>query len=345
MATVTGFESLTTPTKSELRQFAELFAPLFSASSPETRRQAVAALSQCPTVPPAVSLFIASQPISVAATFLTSSPCLSDDLLIMIARTQGLAHARAIVRREALSPRVIDALKDLRHEKRPDRPRAGEPSLDPAAPSPLADALAAAEDAAREKDLERQRREDTLRQTIKTLAHQLDRPDSDRLGLRTLTPMQEALLTRFARNRETGLFASTLADGLSSSRWLAERIMLDISGGQLAVTLTGLAMDAQDAAGVLTSLYPQLLMREGQRNRAERLLASLDPAECETRIEAWLRADGYTFPQTGSQTGTGTDTLEDARAASHAGATAPRPTAVRLASDQHGRQVLRQRRG
>src|SRR3546814_4058212 len=106
MATVTSFESLPHPSKSELRQFAELFAPLFDASSEDARRQAVAALSQSSNVPSAVAFFIASQPISVAAPFLASSPCLDDDTLVIIARMQGAAHARAIVRREKLSPKV-----------------------------------------------------------------------------------------------------------------------------------------------------------------------------------------------------------------------------------------------
>ena len=120
MATVTSFESLPHPSRSELRQFAELFGPLFTASSEEARRQAVAALSQCATVPSTVAFFISGQPIAIAAPFLASSPCLDDDTLIAVARTQGAAHIRAIVRRENLSPKVIDALVSLRQD-RPDR--------------------------------------------------------------------------------------------------------------------------------------------------------------------------------------------------------------------------------
>ncbi|MGO8485108.1 hypothetical protein AB9F39_39180, partial [Rhizobium leguminosarum] len=60
------------------------------------------------------------------------------------------------------------------------------------------------------------------------------------LGLRTLTDIQAALLVRFARSRESTHFATALADALSASRWLAERIMLDLSGQQLATTLTSL---------------------------------------------------------------------------------------------------------
>nr|WP_246735946.1 DUF2336 domain-containing protein [Agrobacterium sp. a22-2] len=300
MAMVTSFESLRHPMKSELRQFAELFTPLFQASSDEARRQAVAALSQCDYVPPAVALFVASQPIAIAAPFLASSPCLTDDLLIMIARSQGEAHARAIVRREALSPGVIDALVGLRHVKqRPDavtgpadRPKAQSASLSPSADA-QAQAPASRPDAAAPS---RSEREELLRQQIKQLSGHLNRPGHDRLGLRSLTPMQEALLVRFARTRESSHFASTLCDVLTSSRWLAERIMLDISGRQLGATLTGLGMNGLDAAYVLTRLYPHLAQNEtGTTTRADMLLASLDAAECEDRIEAWLRADSYTY--------------------------------------------------
>lgn len=285
MATVTSFENVRHPRKSELRQFAELFAPLFQASSEDARRQAVAALSQNPNVPPAVALFIASQPIAVAAPFLASSPCLSDDLLIMIARTQGAAHARAIVRRPSLSPTVIDALVGLRHSMGPVRSGADERS----------DNVTSTEKA-------RQDHSEELRQRIKRLASHLSAPASDRLGMRTITPMQEALLVRFARTGEADHFCSTLSEVLSASRWLAERIMLDISGRQLAVTLTGVAMPADETVFVLKCLYPHLSETVTELTRADALLKDLDPIDCADRIETWRRADSYTYRQDGGAT-------------------------------------------
>ncbi len=287
MATVTSFESLPHPSRSELRQFAELFAPLFSASAEQARREAVAALSQCGTIPPAVAFFIASQPISIAAPFLTSSTCLTDDALIAIARTQGEAHARAIVRREALSPTVIDALVGLRHDRTMRRDEAIEAEA-PALSVPTQDMV---------DEAERLAREEMLRHRIKALAGHIDRPADDRLGLRNLSPIQEALLVRFARNRETGLFATVLADTLSASHWLSERIMLDISGQQLATTLKGLAMHPQDAVFILQRLYDHLGAQLKGVSRAEILLDQLDEDECGKRVEAWRRADTYTYTE------------------------------------------------
>ncbi|MFB9951381.1 DUF2336 domain-containing protein [Rhizobium puerariae] len=302
MATVTSFESLPYPSRSELRQFAELFAPLFSASSEEARREAVAALSQCRTVPPAVAFFIASQPITVAAPFLISSTCLSDDALITIARTQGEPHARAIVRREALSPTVIDALVGLRFDRT--TRRGAEEDAEAAVPgetalnAPLPDDTRpdeAAPDLA--DDIGRLDREELLRQRIKALAGHIDRPAGDRLGLRNLSPLQEALLVRFARDREMGLFATVLADALSASFWLSERIMLDISGQQLATTLRGLAMEEEDAVFILKRLYDHLSAGQGGVSRAQVLWEALDEDECGRRVEAWRRADRYTYAE------------------------------------------------
>ena len=282
MATVTSFEGVPHPTKSELRQFAELFMPLFSASTPEAKRDAIAALSQHPNVPSAVAFFIASQPIALSAPFLISSKCLNDETLIAVARTQGSAHARAIVRRDDLSPTVIDALVGLRHSRVTTPPK-------------VAYAVSESVQTTPADNGEPHSREEALRQQLRNLARQQRRPDSDHLGLRRLTEVQEALLVRFARERDARQFSTALSDCLSASHWLSERILLDISGQQLATTLTGLGMEFTEAAFVLESFYPHLRSAENDMSRAEAMLDRMDPVQCEQRIENWRRADSYTL--------------------------------------------------
>lgn len=377
MATVTSFQALSFPGKSELRQFAELFQPLFAGSSMEARREAVAALSQSPNLPLSVAAFIASQPIAVAAPFLASSPALTDDMLIMIARTQGADHARAIVKRERLSPTVIDALVSLRHalpprpekaatEQAPLQPETrvkAAPEVEPSRfdrimtelmmadlPGAVTEAISARSPvttvapAADAGDKASQMREEALRQTIKTMAAQQRPSASDRLGRRKATPLQTALLVRFARSHDGGLFATTLADMLSSSRWLAERILLDISGRQLATTLAGVAMHEADAIFILEHIYPHLARRENDASRAEHLLFGLDPDQAEDRIDSWIRADRYTFTGEEPQAGT-------REAGSNAGNAQSGITAANQAwakrqpvGDEHARQVLRARK-
>ncbi len=366
MATVTSFQALSHPGRSELRQFAELFQPLYAHSSIEARRDAVAALSQSPNLPLSVAAFIASQPIAIAAPFLAASPALTDDMLIMIARTQGADHARAIVKRERLSPTVIDALVGLRHAL-PPRPERPAPSVD-AAPRQEAEpsnferimtdlsmtdlpgamatantqqsASAPAANAPATED--RTTREELLRKTIKRLAYQQKPAAADRLGRRQIGPVQTALLVRFARVLDGGAFATTLSDLLSSSRWLAERILLDISGRQLATTLAGTAMSEEDSVFILEHIEPHLARAENGQSRAAALLASIDPDQAEARIDSWLRADRYTFGET--------DTVRDARSESEDKGADALMRAARTAGsrkpigDEHARQVLRARK-
>lgn len=358
MATVTSFQALSFPGKSELRQFAELFQPLFAGSSMEARREAVAALSRSPNLPLSVAAFIASQPISIAAPFLASSPALSDDMLIMIARTQGADHARAIVKRERLSPTVIDALVSLRHAlpPRPEKAKVEETKVEPlqkTAPSSFDKVMADLEMSdlsgavAPQKTVpEPVAREEALRQTIKRMAYQQRPPREDRLGRRQATPVQTALLVRFARAHDGGFFATTLADILSSSRWLAERILLDISGRQLATTLAGVAMEDRDAVFILEHIYPHLARRENDASRAETLLFGMDPDQAEARIDSWIRADRYTFA--------GEELPVVARENEQREVSATAATSLKAANqgsakrqpvgDEHGRQVLRARK-
>ncbi len=248
LATVTSFEALSLPGKTDLKQFAELFPPLFAASSAEAQRQAVAALTQCPFVPDAVALFVGRQPIEIACLFLSSALSISDEVLITVAATTTEAHARAIAKRESLSPVVVDALVGLRHDRLKKKvvgtPVSAQIRPQQAITLPAETPHKPQEEASRMQDEDRKdvatpttsgenerlAREEKLRQDIKALARHLNPPEEDRAGLRHIQPVEMALFARFARAGEIGMFTTALSYALSSTRWLAERILLDMSG-------------------------------------------------------------------------------------------------------------------
>ncbi|MGJ7037590.1 uncharacterized protein (DUF2336 family) [Shinella sp. BE166] len=269
MATVSSFESLRFPSRSDLHQFGELFEPLYNASTEEARRQAVAALSRCPQIPDETALFIASQPIGVAAIFLMGAKAIPDVTLMRILRATGPEHARAIGRRDNLSPVMIEALVGS-HQDYASR-RTGE------------DREASLEEAARLGREERIREE--LRALVRAATPAVEAP----ARLEPASEVHQALLVRFARAGEVGMLAVTLADALGSSQWLSERILLDVSGRQLAETLVALDMPSADTVFVLTRIYPHLAS-----GSAELMLWALDPAEATLRVESWQRADSYT---------------------------------------------------
>ncbi|WP_164924227.1 DUF2336 domain-containing protein [Sinorhizobium fredii] len=281
MATVTGFESLRIPRKSDLKQFAELFEPLFLGSSNEARRQAAAALSQCDHVPESAALLIGSMPISIAAIFLTRSKAIPDRTLLSILRQQGAAHANAIAHREDLSPSVVDALVE-HHQFNAAGPRRDVPQPGTDAPPPTA---------ATDDHSERVVRENKLRDDIRALARAGSKPLQDGPSLQPIDELHQALLVRFARNGEAVLFTTALADALGASSALAERILLDVSGQQLAVTLLALDFPERDLVPLLVALYPDLSDRLGSGNRAEALVRSIEPRASVERVESWLRAD------------------------------------------------------
>jgi uncharacterized protein (DUF2336 family) len=277
MATVSTFESMSQPGRHELKQFSELFEPIFKASGMEARRNAIAALSRCQTLPDQIAWFVATQPIAMAAIFVTTSPALSDTMLIELARTQGPAYARAVAARDNLSVKVVDALVSMH--------TALEKHL--------------SEDAIVPRDAEAalfgeqgfvMTREEQVRQQLKslvqrdTIARAAETPDN-------LDDMSINLLVRFARLREARNFSHALADALGSSRWLSERIMLDISGQQLGTALMALGAEPADGQFMLSQLYPHLGEAIDGKSRSQVLWEGLDPERCDERMLAWLRAD------------------------------------------------------
>ena len=292
MATVTGFEGLRHPRRTDLKQFSELFDPLFSASSDEARRQAAAALSQCQHVPPSVALQIGNAPISIAAIFLTRSASIDDVTLLQVIRAQGQAHATAIARRDNLSVHVVDALVERRQT-------AVTPAKTTAPATPASPAVRATDEApqrrpeatAQDMTTAKLLREEKLRSDLKSLARVAQKTAPALPVLEPLNPLHEALLVRFARSGEANLFAASLSAALYSTPELGERILLDISGQSLATTLTALDMHADDSLFILCAFYPDLAERLGGATRGEALLGSLTAEACRVRVQAWLQSD------------------------------------------------------
>ncbi|WP_429808095.1 DUF2336 domain-containing protein [Ensifer sp. B1-9] len=280
MATVTGFESLRIPGKSDMKQFAELFEPLFLGSSNEARRQAAAALSQCPQVPEPVAALIGGMPISIAAIFLTRSKAITDRTLIAVIRDRGPEHAAAIARRPNLSPLVVDAL--VEHHNPP--------------------GLAARSNAARQAVAERRNpeaeagsvraaREEALRHEIKTLARAGSRTTAPTTSTDAIGDVHAALLVRFARSGEIILFSRVLGQALGTKDAQVERILLDISGQRLATSLVALDVETSDAGFVLETLYPHLREPFGETTHAEALIGAMNRAACREQLDVWLEAE------------------------------------------------------
>lgn len=110
-ASVSAFCSLSRPGKREINQLDDLTTPLLALVSTASKRFVSAALSECRHVPPLLVHLLAEEPVEISAPLLVRSAALSDvDLIALIGR-HGLAHARAIARRDGLNPTILSLIR------------------------------------------------------------------------------------------------------------------------------------------------------------------------------------------------------------------------------------------
>lgn len=112
-AAISGFCSLTSPTRLDATRLDQLTLPLLPLVSDESRRYAAAALSHAFPGPQGLIRRIAEEDIAVSAPVLVGSPVLSDIDLIGLIGRHGLGHAGAIARRAKLNPNIASLIRAL----------------------------------------------------------------------------------------------------------------------------------------------------------------------------------------------------------------------------------------
>ncbi|WP_394690038.1 hypothetical protein [Hoeflea sp.] len=333
MAAISGLEYLDRPSRQDMARFSKLFLPLFETASLQTRRTAAAALSRLPRVPDDVAELLINQPIEIAAPFIAHFSGLKENALARAVALNGAPHARAAARRNDLSPQAIASLRALNDPSVegllvlrgliPDPAKQAAPSVDT-----RTERLANAE--LRTVETPPLDPSEGLRDVLRALAlrnpvpeaqpHKpgykapLNRPVSQRkkpaekhgagsgtqnrpasaATLRRLAEARLHQLARYAKPDHENWFATALADAMETSFALAERIMMDLSGRQLATALIGLKAPPETTKAALESFFPHLSKPSTVQTQANDLISNLDPQACAERLSAWQRADRYT---------------------------------------------------
>lgn len=278
LAAIAGFEALRHPTPLDRRQFADLFLALFPHTQDETRRTAAAALSRLTDLPENVAATISNQPVRIAAPFLAFGSSASDSILLEVIARHGVAHGRAISRRKHLSEPVLAALVTL-------------DDIAVTRSLTVRGALAAdAGESIEPKPHLRDRNEQALRTRLRGMAlEERDVKSRDRNAERKDTLGK--LLVMQARGPNRLRFADCLALTLRSNASLTDRIMLDISGQQLAVALRSLPVSDEHAQAVLEGVFPHLTTELNDVSHSRLLLDSCDREESIRKVDAWRRAN------------------------------------------------------
>tara|TARA_R110002012_G_scaffold57941_11_gene150017 strand:- start:37500 stop:38681 length:1182 start_codon:yes stop_codon:yes gene_type:complete len=332
MAAISGLECLDHPTRQDLVRFSRLFIPLYRTASQEARRTASATLSRLSRLPEDVAEMLINEPIAIAAPFIVHYPRLSETALTQAVMRHGAPHARAAARRSDLSPQAIAKLQELKDPSvdsllvlrgmipAPAQPLAqpesqAQPAKAPAAPSspsrqsvtaPPLDpserlrtqlkALVAASPAPK-SPLNRPTSPRKLGNTQQAAAPALAEPataSARATARRRVGDVRLAQLARHAQTDQESWFATALADAMGASFALAERIMMDLSGRQLATAMIGLGAPEDTIKSALESFFPHLAKPSARYTLATDLIEELDSDSCAARLQSWQRADSYT---------------------------------------------------
>ena len=327
MAAISGLECLDHPTRQDMARFSRLFIPLYRTASEEARRTASATLSRLSRVPEDVADMLINEPIAIAAPFIVHYPLLSETALTRAVMRHGAPHARAAARRSDLSPQAIAKLQELKDPSvdnllvlrglvRAPAPAEPQPAASTPAPSSRPSIDAPPLDPS-----------EKLRAQLKAMVaaspapkSPLNRPTSQRKANGAASPQAPAIagpavaqpvsasttarrrvgdvrlaqLARHAKNDQETWFATALADAMGASFALAERIMMDLSGRQLATAMIGLGAPESTIKSALESFFPHLAKPSTRHTLATDLIEELDSDSCQARLQAWQRADSYT---------------------------------------------------
>ncbi len=126
------------------------------------------------------------------------------------------------------------------------------------------------------------------------LSSQKTRPAASAATTRRLAEARLNQLARYAKPNQESWFATALADAMDTSYALAERIMMDLSGRQLATAMIALGAPETTTRAALESFFPHLSAPSRRHTQASDLISDLDPNTCTERLAAWRRADRYT---------------------------------------------------
>lgn len=100
-----------------------------------------------------------------------------------------------------------------------------------------------------------------------------------------------SVMEKHIENNHVEYFTTALADAIGSSVELAERIMDDMSGYQLAVTFNAILAPQELCINALNKFFPHVSIMEGTKEGADYLLENMQHGECLNRLITWLRAD------------------------------------------------------
>lgn len=258
-AAISAFCALTRPSRREITQLDDLTLPLFDEVSPEARRFAAAALSECESAPAGLVKRLSDEPVEISAPLLVRSRALADVELIALIGRHGLPHARAIARRKELHPTIASLVRAL------DRPGASSEQKAAATRGKAAD-----------------RTRDQLRSMM------ADGPHLS-FSVTPATPQGFGRLLDAALDAHAAFFHTALADALAIEFDAARKIASSSDYFSLLTALRALELKEAEAFLITSAALPGSFPDIGSVRLFIERYRGLEPKNAIARVASWAK--------------------------------------------------------
>ncbi|QMV25900.1 DUF2336 domain-containing protein [Brucella sp. BO3] len=276
-AALSAFATIMRPGRQDMQQLEDLAMPLLQCASTRGKRHAANALAHLEEAPRRLVLALANEPVEISAPLLLRSPLLRPSDLVDIIARNGIAHARAIARRQSDDVLLRGVLRSFA-DAAIDRTLALQENLanidaEPLEKPEIPDLSVASGPLMRENHSERLVR--ALQQPFFTAG---TLPGCEHL-------IDTALLI------DSQLFRTALADALDISFDRADAIIGKWPDSYLPIALKALGLSAPECYLVMTAVLGSIeTTRDGLRDFVH-IYRSIDRAKAMSLVRRWKSDD------------------------------------------------------
>lgn len=267
VAAIAAFASITRPGRQEAHQLEDLTFPLLERATMRGKRQAAHALAHIADAPRRLVLSLANEPVEISAPILLRSLVLRSEDLVEIIGKNGLAHARAIARRQSDDPILKGVLRSF-----------ADPAIDRL--------LALQENLA---GLETDRPSTSVGLSINEKANDGSSQQPSFFGTSALSGPEHLIDTALLIDDQ--IFRTALADSLDVSFERADRIIGQWPESHLPIALRALGLSAAECFMTMSAILGPVAADRHSLREFIQIYRSIDREKAMMLVRRWKADD------------------------------------------------------
>ncbi|HWT62929.1 MAG TPA: DUF2336 domain-containing protein [Ochrobactrum sp.] len=267
VAAIAAYASITRPGRQETHQLEDLTFPLLERATLSGKQQAAHAIAQIEDAPRRLVLSLANEPVEISAPILLRSPVLRPEDLVAIIGKNGLAHARAIARRQSDDPILKDVLRNFA--------------------DPAIDRLLALQENLADLETDRLGTLVDLSSNEKSNEDPLQQPSF--FGTSALSGPEHLIDTALLIDDQ--IFRTALADSLDVSFERADRIIGQWPESHLPIALRALGLSASECFMTMSAILGPVVADRHSLREFIQIYRSIDREKAMMLVRRWKADD------------------------------------------------------